>query len=70
MLSYYDMVLRITDKSGRDLHWFFQTTFYWKYMYHSDVSNDIMLFVQQKVVPQYVKDFFDEMQRRIDSEVN
>lgn len=63
-MDYHQMVLRITHESGKDLPWFFNTVFYWKHKYHSDVSNDIVLFVQMKAIPDYIKDFFDEMEKR------
>ena len=63
-MEHYDMVLRIVKNAEKDLVWFFQTTHYWKHGYHTDVSNDIVLFAQMGVIPEYVKDFFNEMERR------
>jgi len=58
------MVLRVVEESDRGLVWFFQTAHLWKEKFHTDISNDIVLFTKLKVIPYYIKDFFDEMERR------
>lgn len=63
-MDYVAFILRMAKHSGYDIAYLFQVIHLWKYKYNTDISNDVVLFIRLKVVPEYVIDFCDEMERR------
>lgn len=54
----------IAEALDMDIPMLIQYIFMWRYKKMEDVSNDVTLFLQLGVIPEYVEDFLNEVAKK------